>query len=150
MVPAKCTTFSEQAREYIKECLLNGTLHPGDPIKESQIAETLGISRGPVRDALMTLQQEGLVMGAPQKCRRIRAMTAKEIEGSYFLSGTLEGVCIVLALPQITKADFVEFDKILAEMKRQSRDVQLIEYTLREHYQESGRRLAKQAVIASN
>ena len=98
----------------------------------------------------MTLQQEGLVMGAPQKCRRIRAMTAKEIEGSYFLSGTLEGVCIVLALPQITKADFVEFDKILAEMKRQSRDVQLIEYTLREHYQESGRRLAKQAVDASN
>lgn len=220
MVPAKCTTFSEQAREYIKECLLNGTLHPGDPIKESQIAETLGISRGPVRDALMTLQQEGLVMGAPQKCRRIRAMTAKEIEESYFLGGTLEGVCIVLALPQITKADLAEFDEILAEMKRQSkdakvlssmseidenfhdalmrkchnslmvdvarkscshiskflyykawdtlftpeefynrhklildavksRDVQLIEYTLREHYQESGRRLAKQAVDGS-
>ena len=59
-------------------------------------------------------------------------------------------MCIVLALPQITKADFVEFDKILAEIKRQSRDVQLIEYTLRENYQESGRRLAKQAVIASN
>ena len=126
MVPAKCTTFSEQAREYIKECLLNGTLHPGDPIKESQIAETLGISRGPVRDALMTLQQEGLVMGAPQKCRRIRAMTAKEIEESYFLGGTLEGVCIVLALPQITKADLAEFDEILAEMKRQSKDAKVL------------------------
>lgn len=124
MIPSKCSTFSDQARAYIKECLLNGTLHPGDLIKESQIAEDLGISRGPVRDALMTLQQEGLVMGAPQKCKRIRSMTAKEIEDSYFLGGTLEGVCIVLALPKITKADFAEFEKILAEMKRMSQRVQ--------------------------
>ncbi len=215
MIAPKCSTFSEQAREYIKECLLNGTLRPGDPIKESQIAESLGISRGPVRDALMTLQQEGLVMGAPQKCKRIRAMSAKEIEESYFLGGTLEGVCITLALPKITKADLADFDAILAEMKAlsqtvdglssmseidekfhdalmskchnslmidvarkscshiskflyykawntlftpdefyerhrlildavKSKNVQVIEYTLREHYLESGRRLAKQ------
>ncbi len=217
MIRAKCTTFSEQARAYIKECLLNGTLRPGDPIKESQIAETLGISRGPVRDALMTLQQEGLVMGSPQKCRHIRAMTAREIEESYFLGGTLEGVCIVLALPHVTKADFAGFEEILAQMKRESqrvrglsalsdidetfhdalmakchntlmmdvarkacshiskflyykawdtlftpaefyerhkiildavksKDTQLIEFTLREHYLESGRRLAREAV----
>lgn len=215
MMKPKCRTFSDQAHEYITECLLNGTLRPGDPIRESQIAEALGISRGPVREAIMLLQQEGLVMGAPQKSRYIRAMTPKEIEESYFLGGTLEGVCIVLALPMTTKADFAEFEQILAEMKRQSlvakglsqmseiderfhealmrncrnslmkdvarkacshvskflyynawdtlftpeefykrhrivldavktRDSQVIEYTLREHYMESGRRLAKQ------
>lgn len=218
MPKVRCRTFSDQAHEYIKECLLNGTLRPGDPIRETQIAETLGISRGPVRDALMLLQQEGLVMGAPQKQRYIRAMTAKEIEESYFLGGTLEGVCIVLALPATTKADFAHFEEILAEMKRQSatatglsqlsevdedfhealmkkchnslmkevarkacshiskflyykawdklftpaefyerhrivleavqsRDTQIIEYTLREHYLESGRRLAQQAGV---
>ncbi len=121
MTSSRCKTFSGQAREYIKKCLLDGSLRPGDPIKESLIAEALGISRGPVREALMRLTQEGLVMGSPQKCRHIRAMTAQEIEESYFLGGTLEGVCIVLALPDLNEEDFRCFEAILADMEEKSR-----------------------------
>ena len=56
-------TYSAQAIDYIKQCLLDGTLMPGDPIRETEIAEHLGISRGPVREALQTLLQQGLVTG---------------------------------------------------------------------------------------
>ncbi len=120
MSRVKCRTFSDQAREYIKQCLLDGTLRPGDPIKEAMIADALGISRGPVRDALVLLQQEGLVMGEPQKCKYIRAMTAREIEDSYFLGGTLEGVCIVLALARTSREDFAVYEGILEQMRQQS------------------------------
>ena len=50
-------TYSAQAIAYIKQRLLDGTLSPGDPIRETEIAEHLGISRGPVREALQSLLQ---------------------------------------------------------------------------------------------
>lgn len=117
-------TYSAQAIAYIKQCLLDGTLSPGDPIRETAIADHLGISRGPVREALQTLQQQGLVMGLPQKAKFIRHLTVQEIEDSYCLGGTLEGACIVQSLPRWDEAALAELAEILAEMERQSRTAQ--------------------------
>lgn len=116
-----CQTYSAQAIAYIKQCLLDGTLSPGDPIREVGIAAHLGISRGPVREALQLLQQQGLVTGAPQKAKFIRQMTAGEIEDSYCLGGTLEGACIVQSLPALDEAALAEMEGILYEMETQSR-----------------------------
>lgn len=114
-------TYSAQAIAYIKQCLLDGTLSPGDPIRETAIADHLGISRGPVREALQTLQQQGLVTGLPQKAKFIRHLTDQEIEDSYCLGGTLEGACIVQSLEQWNDAALAELAGILSEMERQSR-----------------------------
>lgn len=114
-------TYSAQAIAYIKQCLLDGTLSPGDPIRETAIADHLGISRGPVREALQTLQQQGLVTGLPQKAKFIRHLTDQEIEDSYCLGGTLEGACIVQSLECWNDAALAELAEILAEMERQSR-----------------------------
>lgn len=113
-------TYSDQARAYIKKCLLDGTLKPGDPIREIEIAENLGISRGPVREALQSLHNQGLVTGEPQKARFIRHMSAREIEDSYCLGGTLEGACIVQSLDKFDDAAFGTLDAILEEMEKQS------------------------------
>lgn len=116
-----CQTYSAQAIAYIKQCLLDGTLAPGDQIKEAVIAEHLNISRGPVREALQTLLQQGLVTGLPQKAKYIRHLTEKEIEDSYCLGGTLEGACIVQSLPALNEKAVRELDDILREMERQGR-----------------------------
>ena len=114
-------TYSAQAIDYIKQCLLDGRLAPGDPIRETEIAEHLGISRGPVREALQTLLQQGLVTGLPQKAKHIRHLTAQEIEDSYCLGGTLEGACIVQSMSKWDDAALAEVKAILDEMARQSR-----------------------------
>lgn len=113
-------TYSDQARAYIKKCLLDGTLRPGDPIRESEIAQALGISRGPVREALQRLHIQGLVTGEPQKARFIRRMSAREIEESYCLGGTLEGACIAQSLDKWDDAALADVAEILEEMKKQS------------------------------
>ncbi|WP_291440285.1 GntR family transcriptional regulator [Desulfovibrio sp.] len=115
-------TYSAQAIDYIKQCLLDGTLAPGDPIRETEIAEYLGISRGPVREALQTLLQQGLVTGLPQKAKHIRHLTAQEIEDSYCLGGTLEGACIVQSIDKWDDAALAEVKAILDEMAEQSRN----------------------------
>ncbi|MFV0489616.1 MAG: GntR family transcriptional regulator, partial [Vibrio fluvialis] len=94
-----CTTYSAQVIAHIKESLLSGVLRPGDPIREAALAEKLGISRGPVREAVQALALEGLVSNLPQKAKYIRRMSAKEIEDSYCMGGTLEGACVARALP---------------------------------------------------
>lgn len=113
-------TYSDQARAYIKKRLLDGSLKPGDPIRESEIAAHLGISRGPVREALQSLHNQGLVTGEPQKARFIRQMSAREIEDSYCLGGTLEGACIVQSLEKFDGAAFDALGEILKEMEKQS------------------------------
>lgn len=114
-------TYAEQATAYIKQCLLDGTLSPGDPIRETEIARHLGISRGPVREALQGLLLQGLVTGEPQKTRCIRHLTLQEIEDSYCLGGTLEGACIVQSLERWDAGALANLEGILQEMARQSR-----------------------------
>lgn len=116
----KIQTYSEQAKDYIKARLLDGSLKPGDPIRENEIATALGISRGPVREALQSLHRQGLVTGLPQKAKYIRSMTPAEIEDSYCLGGTLEGACVTQALPLWNDQSFETLSGILAEMQKQS------------------------------
>lgn len=113
-------TYSDQARAYIQNRLLDGTLKPGDPIREAEIAADLGISRGPVREALQSLLRQGLVTGEPQKAKFIRRMSGKEIEDSYGVGGTLEGACLIQSLDKWEDASFDRAREILEAMKVRS------------------------------
>lgn len=114
-------TYAEQTIAYIKQSLLDGILRPGAPLRETEIAAHLGISRGPVREALQSLLLQGLVTGEPQKTRYIRHLTLQEIEDSYCLGGTLEGACIVQSLESWNQDAFAQVEAILQEMERQSK-----------------------------
>ena len=74
-----------------------------------------------MREALQSLLQQGLVTGLPQKAKFIRHLTAREIEDSYCLGGTLEGACIVQSLERWDDKALGGVEEILAEMERQSR-----------------------------
>ena len=60
-------SYSEKALLYLREQIINGNLHPQEKLIESDIAQALGISRGPVRDALKQLAVEGLVDYQPNR-----------------------------------------------------------------------------------
>jgi len=121
MKPNLCTTYSAQVIAHIKECLLSGALRPGEPVREAAIAEKLGISRGPVREAVQALALEGLVSNLPQKAKYIRRMSAKEIEDSYCMGGTLEGACIVRSLPFMDDAAMRELRERFRQIEEQCR-----------------------------
>ncbi len=113
----KVKTFSEQVGEHIKKCILKGVLKPGDPVRECDIATRLGISRGPVREALQKLQQEDLITGEPQKQRFITSLEHGAIFDRYSMAGTLEGACIVQSLEYLTPGHLDYLERILAEME---------------------------------
>src|SRR5207249_3993911 len=82
---------SAAATELIREAIVDGRLVPGERLKEEELAHELGISRTPVREALLVLQAEGLVDAAPNRGAVVRAHDAVDLDDLYQLRALLEG-----------------------------------------------------------
>ena len=82
---------SAAATELIRAAILDGRLTPGQRLKEEELARELGISRTPVREALLILQAEGLVDAAPNRGAVVRALDGDDLEDLYQLRALLEG-----------------------------------------------------------
>ena len=71
-------TLRGQAYEILKRQLLSGELAPGERVNEVVMAARLGISRGPLREAIRKLEQEGLLTAVPQRGVFVRQLTQEE------------------------------------------------------------------------
>ncbi|MCF8076705.1 MAG: GntR family transcriptional regulator [Desulfotignum sp.] len=111
-------TYSDKVANYIKTRILNGNLSPGDPIKETEIASQLSISRAPVREAMLILLREGLIEIHPQRGKKVTSLSAKQIKNSYFTGGVLEAAAVAQAIEHYTDKDMAELDEIVSKMKQ--------------------------------
>jgi DNA-binding GntR family transcriptional regulator len=82
---------SVAATELIREAIIDGRLEPGRRLKEEELARELGISRTPVREALLMLQAEGLVVATPNRGAMVRVHDATDLDDLYQLRALLEG-----------------------------------------------------------
>jgi DNA-binding GntR family transcriptional regulator len=85
----------------LRKFILNGDLKPGDQLIESTIANQMQVSRGPVRDALKQLENEGLVMNIPRKGTFVRNMNKDDFKQIYELRAYLESLAIRLAIEKL-------------------------------------------------
>ncbi len=95
---------SAAATELIREAILDGRLPPGHRLKEEELARELGISRTPVREALLVLQTEGLIDAAPNRGAAVRSHDGDDLEDLYQLRALLEGYAARRAATNITDA----------------------------------------------
>lgn len=77
----RLTTKSLESAVYdaVRERIISGYLRPGDPLVEAQLSEEFGISKTPVREALISLSRDGLVEQAPYKKSRVATPTADDV-----------------------------------------------------------------------
>src|ERR1700674_2295186 len=94
---------SAAATELIREAIIDGRLNPGERLKEEELARELGISRTPVREALLILQAEGLVDGAPNRRALVRSHDADDLEALYQFRALLEGYAARRAAANISE-----------------------------------------------
>lgn len=113
----KKETYPNQVVDFIKTMIQNGDLKQGDPIKESNLAERLSISRAPIREALQQLVSEGLVTSKPQKGKHVKLLSAKDIRDSYEVGGILESAGVADSLVFWTEKDIEELHTILQSMQ---------------------------------
>ena len=96
---------SVAATELIRRAIVDGTLEPGRRLKEEELARELGISRTPVREALLMLQAEGLVDAAPNRGAMVRVHDAEDLDDLYQLRALLEGHATRRAATRISEPE---------------------------------------------
>lgn len=91
---------------YIRDAIVKGEIKAGEHIKEIYIAETLKISRAPVREAMAELCTMGLLQSEPHKGITVASPTAKRIMDVYTLNGVLEGYGVSQTIHLLEDRDF--------------------------------------------
>ncbi len=90
-------TQSEIATEKIRDQIIRGDVSPGAHLQENLLSQQLGMSRTPVRTALQSLAQEGLLEYVAKRGYRVKEFTITEIVDAYNVRATLEGMACRLA-----------------------------------------------------
>lgn len=136
---AKKTTQSlrEVAYESMRDAIIKGNLRPGDRIREAEISEQMGISRGPIREALRQLEQEGFIYSHPYRETVVTEVSSEEVEKVFVpIRKVVESYAAKRAHLTLTEDDFDNLHKIIMEMEKASSndDLDLIsEYDLKFH-----------------
>jgi DNA-binding GntR family transcriptional regulator len=99
----------------LKNSILEFELKPGEKIQETKIAEALGVSRTPIREALNKLEQEGLIKIISNKGYYVSDVTSKEIEELYDVREALEIFAVRAAFKRATKEDWELLEKTLLD-----------------------------------
>jgi DNA-binding GntR family transcriptional regulator len=110
--------------QQIRHAILAGDLKPGSQLREAHIAEEMGISRSPVREALSRLEEEGLVEKVPFKGAFVASVSPTTIAEIAGIRTQVEPYAVALALPKMTDADWKALRRTLDQLNRATgRDV---------------------------
>lgn len=108
---------SARVAAYLREAILGGDLKPGMRIRQEEIAERFGASRLPVREALRTLEAEGLAESEPHKGARVPRLSQHEVEVIYRMRERLEPLALVESLPQLDAADHERLEEVQRQIE---------------------------------
>ncbi len=94
----------------LRQAILKGELEPGERLMEIQLAQKLGVSRTPIREAIRKLELEGLVVMIPRKGAEVARITEKDMRDVLEVRGTLEELAVSLACKNMS-------DDIIQELR---------------------------------
>jgi DNA-binding GntR family transcriptional regulator len=111
-------SLKEQVYDYLREQLHNGEILPGSAINLDETSRKLGVSRTPLRDALLQLESEGFVTIYPRRGVIVNILSLQDIKDYYQIIGALESTAVLQAFDRIGEAEIQKMEEIIEAMKR--------------------------------
>lgn len=99
----------------LREAIIVGELKPGERLMEVQLANKMGVSRTPVREAIRKLELEGLVEMLPRKGAHVADLSVKDIMDALEVRATLDGLATFLSAERITEDEIKELKHIQSQ-----------------------------------
>lgn len=131
------TSLREKVTNDLREAILHGHLAPGARIKELDIAEQMGISRGPIREAIRQLEREGLLISYPYKETVVADLDLEEVQLILLpIRLHIESYVVQRHAGKMNEAFFARMQAIIDEMEvalREGRNAQLVDLDIRFH-----------------
>jgi DNA-binding GntR family transcriptional regulator len=114
--PLETRSLREQVYEYLRDQMSTGGLQPGSFLDLNELARRLGISRTPLREALLHLESQGFVTVLPRRGFRLNALTLDDIRHYYEIIGALEATALGSVGSALGRADFARMRSLDAAM----------------------------------
>ncbi|MEH0019457.1 MAG: GntR family transcriptional regulator [Desulfobacter sp.] len=115
-------SLREQVYEYLRNEMITGGLVPGSTINLNKIAERLGISKTPLRDALIHLELEGFVTILPRRGVMVNALEMKDVEDAYHSIGIIEAAIVQDCFEKIKSAHISRLERLNEQMRKDIRE----------------------------
>jgi DNA-binding GntR family transcriptional regulator len=129
----RATSTPDVIAETLREEILRGEVAPGQALRQEELAERFGVSRLPVRDALLRLEAQGLVHVYPNRGAFVISLSADDVTEIYEMRLLLEGDILERAVPRMTPDDWRRIDSAHAEATRTAGGPEWIEGDWRFH-----------------
>jgi DNA-binding GntR family transcriptional regulator len=114
---ASRTSATERVEQHIRQCIYSGALKPRERLIEEDLAKELNCSRGPVREALLRLERDGLIVTVPRRGTFIRDISTESIEVIFSIRAKLEALCVRYLRQELTDNTEQVLRKALKAMK---------------------------------
>lgn len=99
--------------EALREAIRNGVLQPGERLMEIKLAEELGVSRTPVREAIRKLELEGYVIMMPRRGTYVASLSIRDINEVFEIRTSLDSLAAGLAAERITEEELERLERLL-------------------------------------
>ena len=111
-------TFASMVTERLRDSIVNGALEPGSQLSEVDLAHSFGVSRGPVREAIQRLVQEGLLHSEPHRGVFVPVLTDADVADVYLARAAVESAALrVLISSAASRGSYEILDKYVWEME---------------------------------
>jgi DNA-binding GntR family transcriptional regulator len=110
-------SLKEQVYEYLREQMRRGEIMPGSAIDMEETSKKLGVSKTPLRDALLQLEMEEFVTILPRRMVVVNSLTKDDIRNYYEIIGSLESMAMLKAFDRLQASDIEALQKLNAGMK---------------------------------
>ena len=120
LIPTPKHSLADGATVQIRQAILEGQLAPGEHLREEVLAEMLSVSRGPVREALTRLEQERLVVRAPNRGVFVCQLNRNDVDEVYSLRLALEKLAVQLAIKKPNVSALAAMQRTVSNMRRQA------------------------------
>lgn len=112
----KMISYKEKVYNELKQAIIKNELKPGEVLNERSLANKLGISRTPIREALQCLESEGWVETEPCRGTWVRRITIDDIEELYQMRRGLESLAVELAIQSMNEAEIKNLEKMRQDL----------------------------------
>ncbi|WP_102026602.1 GntR family transcriptional regulator [Salirhabdus sp. Marseille-P4669] len=117
----------------LRKAILKGDFKPGDRLVQTELAERIGVSRMPIREALRTLEMEGLVTIEPHKGAIVKSISTEDIKEIYELRSILEPLALKKSIQHFSEEDLVQLQNYHLNMVKAESDEEYAELNAKFH-----------------
>ncbi|GGJ58464.1 GntR family transcriptional regulator [Deinococcus roseus] len=122
-------TIKSAVAQLLRDDIIRGTFRPGERLRLETLTERYGVSMTPIREAMTTLQSEGIVTILPHKGAQVTEFSPREIRELFEMRATLERLATLRAVPFVKKRDVQALQKLVDQMNELHRHFDMVEYS---------------------